>query len=308
MSLYEGLSLVLSTFGTIFTVVLGFRQLRQAAPAQAGPAIPASYSAPPVHRPGPEYGPLPGAGAAPSTYGTPPPPVRGMEYGRAPASPAPAMHPTSGAPPTYGAPPTSGAPTYGAPTSGAPQAYGTPPTSGAPQPYGARPGYAPPAYRPPGTVRGLPATRVRPRSVRTASILLFITAALQPVVLLTYYGVEYAINADTAATDFGTSGATDVIGFGVIAVLCGVLGILVARGNRVAVWFVWVFGVLGVPFALLSIVGTVLTLLEPSEDRDPVGLLLVVVAYLIVVSLALAASAALLINSKARDFFFKKVA
>jgi hypothetical protein len=208
-----------------------------------------------------------------------------MEYGRAPAAPTPAQ----GAPPAYVGPPVYGAqPPYGAAPYGSPPAYGAPP-------FGA-----------PEASRGLPARRVRPRSVRAASILLFITAALQPLTLFAYYGVEYAINAESAAADLSDAGVTDVTIFGVVAVLCGILGILIARGNRVAVWFVWVSGVLGVPFAALTVLGFLLILIDPTDEQGPVGLLLVVVAYLIVVSLALAASAGLLINSKARDFFFKK--
>jgi uncharacterized membrane protein len=283
MSLYEGLSLVLSTLGTMVTVYLGFRQLRQAAPAAQ--AMAASYPAP-TRGPGLEYGvgPVPGAGATPSTYGVPP---AGMEYGRAPAPPSP---------------------TFGAPSAGAPPAHGAAPVHGAPPPYSRPPAHgAPPTYGATDPARGLAARQVRPRSVRAASILLFITAALQPLTLLAYYGIEFAINADDAAADLSDAGVTDVTIFGAVAVLCGILGILVARGNRAAAWLVWVFGGLGVPFAALSILGFMLILLDPNEQQGPVGLLLVVVAYLIVVSFALTASAALLINSKARDYFFKKV-
>jgi hypothetical protein len=254
MSLYEGLSLVLSTFGTIFTVYLGFRQLRQPAPAgapvSAAPApYPAPYPAPPV----------PGAG--PRVYGT----------ARVPgAAPAP---PVSPAAPPWQAP-------YGAP----------------------RPPAAP--YGPPQPVWAPP--RVRPRAVTTASVLMFVAAALQPLAVLTYYGIEYAINAQRAAADLGAAGAVDVIFFGIVAVFCGILGILVARGNRAGAWLVWIFGVLGVPLAGLAALGLVLSLVAPAEEQDPAGLLVMVVVYLVVVSIALAASGALLLTTKSRSFFFKK--
>lgn len=265
MSLYEGLTLVLSTVGTMFTVFLGFRQLRQAAPAaQAVPAGPPSYPTPPTAGRGPGHHPDParGVGGASPAYGVAPMSAPSMEYGRAPVAPVPARYPTYGAPP---------------------------------RPHGAQ--YPSPAWA---------ARRVRPRSVTAASVLLFVAAALQPVALLAYYGIEFLINAEAGATDLSNGGALDVAVFGVVAVLCGILGILLARGNRVAAWLVWVFGAFGVPLAALTIVGLLLSLLYPAEDQDPAGLLAVVVIYLIVVFVAIAASAGLLINSKARDFFFKK--
>jgi hypothetical protein len=143
--------------------------------------------------------------------------------------------------------------------------------------------------------------------VRSASILLFVTAALQILLLLAYYGIEYAINAKTAAADLSNGGVGDAAFFGVVAVLCGILGILVARGNRIAVWFVWVFGLLGVPFAALATIGEILVMTDPTESHAPVALVAVTVAYLFIASFALAASAALLLDSKARDFVFKNV-
>jgi hypothetical protein len=265
MSLYEGLSLALSTFGTMVTVYLGFRQLRPAVPvpAQALSSEPPSHLPPPTHGPGHGYALGPAAGTATSPSNAPSAPAPATVYGRAPVAPFPASVPTYGGPTTYGAPPA--------------------------------------------VLPGMPARRVRPTSVRAASILLFVTAALQPVTMLAYYGIEFAINADAAATDLSGSGVSDVTIFGVVAVLCGILGILVARGNRVAVWLVWVFGVLGVPFVALTIVGFLLILLDPNAEQSPVGLLVVVVVYLVIASLALSASAGLLLNSKARDFFFKKL-
>jgi hypothetical protein len=266
MSLYEGLSLVLSTVGTIFTVFLGFRQLRQAAPATA-PAVPAAqfgvaapsagwgsaaptygaYTAPAPAYPGqPQYRPVPTAGAAGTTYGPPP----------------------------------------GAPTSPYPQ---SPPV----------------AWRPPAPYSAPSApVRVRPKPVRMASILLFAVAALQPLVLLTYYGIEYAMNPTLASADFDDAGVADIAVFGISAGLCGILGIFVARGSRVAAWHVWVAGVLAVPFAILIALALVLSMAMPNEEQTHAGLLAVVVSYLLVVSIALAWSAILLLNSQARAFFF----
>jgi hypothetical protein len=264
MSLYEGLSLVLSMFGTMFTVYLGFRQLRQTAPAiEAVPAGPVAYGAPPLtgFGPGQRPAPAPGFGGPPSAYGVAPAPTHAGQRGWTPVSPAPVRGPTYGAPRPQG-------------------------------------GQYP--------VPGWPMRRVRPQSVKAASILLFVAAALQPIALLAYYGIEFAINAEAATTDLDAAGVVDVTVFGIVAVLCGILGILVARGNRVAAWVVWILGVLGVPFSALTVFGLLLTLLYPSEGQDPASLLAVVVIYLIVVSLAIVASAGLLINAKARDFFFKK--
>ena len=256
MSVYEGLSLALSTFGTMATVFIGFRQLRQAVPA-ARATTPAYYAAP-AYGHGPGYGPgqPPGQGAAPT-------PGR-MEYGRAPVVP----------PPPYGAPPTHGWP----------------------------PAYAPPSgYMAPGR----PGARPRPGSVRLASIFLFLAAALQPVTMIAYYGLEYTIDSEAASTDVRNSGAADLTIFAIVAVLCGLLGILIARGNRVAAWLVWVFGALAVPFAALAFFGLLLQMVNP-DGETPVGLLVVVMLYLLVVSFALAASAVLLLNSKARTFFFQR--
>jgi hypothetical protein len=291
MSLYEGLSLVLSTVGTMFTVYLGFRQLRQAAPAAMPAALPdtaaptagsvgappglGSYTAQPTHRPGPEHRRLPasGAGAGSAPYGVgrmPAPP-----YGRAP-TPTPVSPP---APVRY-------------PTSGAPQAYG-----------------APPAYRAPH-----PPVRGRPTSVRAASILLFVAAALQPVVLFARYVIVYATNTGTASgVHFNIATVTFL---GVVAILCGILGILLARGSRVAAWCVWVFGLVGVPFAAVALYRVLPNLAilanpppafaTPGETLRARLWVIIVVAYLVVVSLAIAASGILLINSKARAFFFRK--
>jgi hypothetical protein len=280
MSLYEGMSLVLSTVGTMVTVYLGFRQLRQAAPA-ATPAAPpgvaapaagsagappglASYTAQPTHRPGPEHSRVPasGAGAGSTAYGVgwmPAPP-----YGRAPA-PTPASLP---APAQY-------------PTSGAPQAYG-----------------APPAHRAPH-----PRLRVRPTSVRAASILLFVAAALQPVPLFANYVIAYAINA---AAPSGVFSAANVTIVGVVAILCGILGILLARGSRVAAWCVWVSGLLEVPFAAAAILRVLAGHAAPGEELAAGLWKTAVLAYLVVVSLAIAASGIMLINSEARAFFFGK--
>jgi hypothetical protein len=260
MSWYEGLSLALSTFGTMATVFIGFRQLRQAAPA-AAPAYPQH----PAHGYG--YGPAYGVGSVHAPGGSAVP----AQYGPPPAGPPAPMG--SAAPPVY------------APHAG----YGTPPT------HGATAGYAPTR----------PAGRVRPGSVRTASILLFLAAALQPVAMIAYYGLEYLIDADAASADARVSGVTDLTIFGILAVLCGVLGILVARGNRVGLWIVWVFGLLAVPFAGLAVLGLLIQMADPGS-RGPVGLLLVVLAYLIVISFALAASAAMLLGAKARAFFFAR--
>jgi hypothetical protein len=266
MSLYEGLSLALSTIGTLFTVYLGFRQLGRAAPATApaaslGVAAPSAgwqavaprngtYPAPPTPRPGRQYRPVP-MPAAPAGYG-PPGVVPTSPY---PPTPAATWHPPAAAPPAFRAPPVP--------------------------------------------------VRTRPKPVRTASVLLFAVAALQPVVLLTYYGIEFAMNAELASADFSDAGAADVAVFGVIAVLCGILGIFVARGSRVAAWCVWAGGVLAVPLAILGALGIVLAIVMPTEDQEaPAGLLAVVAAYLIVVSITIAWSAILLLNSKARAFFF----
>jgi hypothetical protein len=236
MSMYEGLTLLLSMFSTFATVYIGFRQLRQAAPAPAAAAThPMAYQVPP-------------------TYAASPP---APAMGRAPVTPAPAPYP----------------------------AYGGP------------------HYPVPAATPAQPGRRVRPGPVRAASILLFLAAALQPVTLLAYYGIEYAINAEAARTDLGGSGVTDLTIFGIIAVLCGILGILIARGSKGAVWTVWVLGALGVPFAGIAILGLLLNMVSPAADSGPVGLLLIVVAYLVVVSLALTVSACLLLNPKARAFF-----
>jgi len=256
MSVYEGLSLALSTFGTMATVFIGFRQLRQAAPAPQA-ATPAYY-APPVHGQGLAYGPV----YAPRP-GNAPPPGR-MEYGRAPVAAAPP--------------------------------YGPPPA------HGGYPAYAPPAYA--AAVR--PTVRPRPGSVRLASIFLFMAAALQPVTMIAYYGLEYAIDSAAASTDVRNAGAADLTIFGILAVLCGVLGILIARGNRVAAWVVWVFGALAVPFSALAFFGLLLQMIAPGTQPTSVALLVVVMVYLLIISFALAASAVLLLNAKARAFFFQR--
>jgi hypothetical protein len=137
-----------------------------------------------------------------------------------------------------------------------------------------------------------------------ASILLFAVAALQPVVLLTYYGIEYAMSAELASEDFSDAGVVDIAIFSVIAVLCGILGIFVARGSRVAAWLVWASGVLAVPITILTALGIVLTMVTPTSEQTHVGLLTVVVVYLMVVSIAITWSAILLLNSNARAFFF----
>jgi len=276
MSLYEGLSLVLSTVGTLFTVYLGFRQLGRAAPAtaSAAPATSLGVASPSA---GGVYGGVYGAPRV-ATYPAPPAPSPGYQYRPAPTSGAPT------APTPYGRP---GA----APTS----PY--PPGPAVPWP---APAAAPPVYRtPPAPVR------VRPKPVRTASILLFVVAALQPVVLLSYYGIEYAMNAELASEDFSNAGVADIAVFGLLAVLCGILGIFIARGSRVAAWCLWASGVLAVPLAILGALGIVLAMVTPTEDQAThPGLLAVVAAYLIVVSIAIAWSAILLLNSSARAFFF----
>jgi hypothetical protein len=267
MSLYEGLSLVLSTVGTIFTVFLGFRQLGRAAPATASAVPVASLGV---------AAPSAGWGNAAPTHGsyTAPPPYPGHQY--RPVPPPVASGSTPYRPPGM---PTS-------PYPPAPAATWYPPAA------------APPAYSAPSQVR------TRPKPVRTASMLLFAVAALQPVVLLTYYGIEYAMNAERASADFSDAGAADIAVFGVIAVLCGILGIFVARGSRVAAWCVWASGILAVPFAILIALAIVLAMVMPNEDTTAAGLLAVVVVYLLVVSIAIAWSAILLLNSQARAFFF----
>jgi len=252
--MYEGLSLVLSTLGTMLTVYLGFRQLRQTAPAtaQAAPAMSTGLAPYPVSPP-----------AAPGAWHRPDP-ARGV-------APAPVAYVPARVPGQY------------SPYGGPPRPHGVP--------------YQPQAWTAP---------RVRPRSVTAASILLFVAAALQPIALLAYYGIEFAIDPEAAATDLGAAGVADVTVFGIVAVLCGILGIFVARGNRVAAWFVWIFGLLGIPGAILTVAGLVLLMISPTEDQDPASLLVVVVVYLIFVVIAIAISAGLLLNSKARDFIFKK--
>jgi hypothetical protein len=95
MSVYEALSLIVSTMGTLGSVYVGVRQLRQAAPAAAAPVAP-----PPS---GPTYGP-PAASAPPTAYAPPAHPT---------AYPPPAQ-PTAYAPPHqpggYGPPAHAGAP------------------------------------------------------------------------------------------------------------------------------------------------------------------------------------------------------
>jgi hypothetical protein len=80
MSVYEALSLIVSTMGTLGSVYVGVRQLRQAAPAAAAPVAPPSS--------GPTHGP-PAASAPPTAYAPPAHPT---------AYPPPA-HPTAYAPP-----------------------------------------------------------------------------------------------------------------------------------------------------------------------------------------------------------------
>jgi hypothetical protein len=184
------------------------------------------------------------------------------------------------------------------------QPYG-PPQHGAPQ-YGA-PQYGAPQYQyPVPGAPAAPATRALPAPVRQASILLFVAAALQPLAMIAYYGLEYAINADTARKDLGNAGVSDLVVFGIIAVFCGLLGIFIVRGKRGALWTVWVSALIGVPFSLIAILGLLLQTVSPTEGQSPGSLLLVVAAYLVVVAVALAGSAILLLNAKARAFFFTR--
>jgi hypothetical protein len=95
MSVYEALSLIVSTMGTLGSVYVGVRQLRQAAPAAAAPVAP-----PPS---GPTYVP-PAASAPPTAYAPPahptayPPPAQPTAY-------APPHQPGGYAPTAYaGAP------------------------------------------------------------------------------------------------------------------------------------------------------------------------------------------------------------
>jgi hypothetical protein len=271
MSIYDGLTLVLSSVSTFATVYIGFRQLRQAAPASAaGSAATApAYYAPPAQT----------AWPAPSHYPQAAPPAAPSHYPQA-------------------APPTAPIPQPAAPPLG--RATVPPPQPAPAPPYGA------PHYQYQYPAPGAPAPMVRPAPVRLASILLFLAAAVQPVAMIAYYGLEYALNAETARKDLGSSGVSDLVVFGLVAVYCGLLGIFIARGNRGALWTVWVSAAIGVPFSLLAILGLLLQTVEPGQGNSPAGLLLVVAAYLVVAASALAAAAGLLLNQKARAFFFRR--
>jgi len=100
MSVYEALSLIVSTMGTLGSVYVGVRQLRQAAPAVAAPV-----ASPPSK---PSYGP-PAASTPPTAYA---PPAHPTAY-------APPAQPTAYAPPTQ---PTAYAPPH-QPGGYAPTAY-----------------------------------------------------------------------------------------------------------------------------------------------------------------------------------------
>jgi hypothetical protein len=264
MSLYDGLTLVLSSVSTFATVYIGFRQLRQAAPAAAA-----------------------AAGPAPMQYT---PPAQAYGHAQAPAAwPAPSQHPQS-APPDM---PTAPVPL--------PQGRAAVP----PQPaYAAAPQYGPPQYQYPVTVA--PAAPALPKPVRQASILLFVAAALQPLVMVAYYGLEYAINAETARTDFGNGGVSDLIVFALLAVSLGLLGIFIARGRRGALWTVWISALLGAPFSLVVILGLLIEAVKPAQGQPPGALMLVIAAYVIVIVVALNTAAILLLRAQAREFFFRK--
>lgn len=257
MSLYEGLSLLLSTMATIVTVALGIRKLRKASPVdRAAPAPPVT----PPPRPA-----VPGSAAPIQTYRAPP---------------------AYSAPPPYAAPP----PQVARPPHAAPPPYGWP-----------TPSYV--VGRNPQTT----APRVAPPAVRSAGIILFIAAALQPLTIFADFVIAIASAVSTAPTGAEVSdGLVDLITCALVAVLCGGLGLLVIRGSRVGVWCLWLLTLIGLPFTGLMVLGGFALLLDPVEADVPAGLVLVFLVYLMLLSAALIASAVLTLNSKALQFFFAK--
>ena len=266
MSVFEALSLIVSTMGTLGSVYVGVRQLRQAAPAVAAPV------APPPSKP--TYGP-PAASAPPTAY---PPPAHPTAY-------APPAHPTAYAPPAH-------------PTAYAPPAH---PTAYAPphQPGG----YAPTAY---AGAAARPAGRPRPTSVTAASLLLYLAATLQPVVFALYYGITYLIDAESAVADFQDAAVEDFLGLGAIALLSALLGIFVARGSRVAAWLVWVLTFLAVPFCGLVTAGSVLQAVQPADEPISGAVAALIIGYFTLVTITYLVGSILLLTGKARAFFFNR--
>jgi hypothetical protein len=253
MSVFEGLSLLISTVGTLGSVFIGLRQLKQGAPvAQA--AMPAAG----VHAVQP--------------------------------------HAPQATPPTaYAPPPTA----YAAPPQPPATYRPTPP----PQGY-------PPSHQP--TVHGAapvrPATRPRPTSVAAASLLLYLAAALQPVVFLLYYGISYVMDPEAATQDFENAAVADFLGLGAIALFSALLGIFVARGSRVAAWIVWVVALFAVPLCGLVSLGSLLQTYALTDGETAIAgeIAALIIGYFSLVTIAYLIGSILLLTGKARAFFFKR--
>src|SRR4029450_6306637 len=100
MSVFEGLSLLVSTIGTLGSVFIGMRQLRQGAPVAQATAYappPTVYAPPPQHpggyRPSPQQPPGYAQPHQPTVYAQPHQPT---VYAAAPVRPATRPGPQSG--------------------------------------------------------------------------------------------------------------------------------------------------------------------------------------------------------------------
>jgi hypothetical protein len=212
VSLYEALSLVVSTVGTLGTVYIGLRQLRQSAPARQTPA-PYAYSAPHDYATGPGY-----------------------------------------------------------------------------------PGPHRPVHLPP------PAPRRRPPPVTAASLALYGAASAQPFFVGLYYIIRLATAPSATAAELGSEGILDVLFFGAVAFFSALLGVFVARGSRVALWFVWVLGILST-VTLCALAGSAALAALGPEAANLGGFGLLFLVYFAVVLVAYIVGAVLLTNAQARAYF-----
>ena len=211
MSVFEGLSLLISTVGTLGSVFIGMRQLRQGAPVAqaAGPA-----SAPP-HAAG--YAPAP----QPTAYAPTPQPTAYTP-----------PEPTDGVRPTVPSRPRTARRRSRPRTARLRRRPGT-----------ARRGRPSTARHRCGRRRARGRATSRPpvccctwprRCSRWCSRL--------------YYGISYADRRRWRRPRTSRSAAvTDFLGLGAIALFSALLGIFVARGSRVAAWTVWVVALLACP-------------------------------------------------------------
>jgi len=105
------------------------------------------------------------------------------------------------------------------------------------------------------------ATLRRPSVVTAASLLLFIAAATHPLMVVVYYTIRFATTPTEAAAELSDEGVVDVLVFGGVAFLTALLGVYVARSNRVAFWCVWVVGALALVLLCVAAAANVLTAL-----------------------------------------------